>query len=958
VWARGPKPVRRAVFLIAVMLLCGWTGRASDLGDFIGRRIVKVEVALEGATGNPNAEVMSSLEVAVGQEYSPIRIHDSLIRLHQSGLAAGARVEATAVGSDGVSLRFLIKPQARIESVLFEGDLGGLSDRELRARLNDLNVGAKLSYGAVARGTGELSSYYSSQGFYKSQITSDVRLDESGTRATVAYAIAPGPRALVSRFTILQKGAPLDLNKVKHVLVEEKPFVEDAVDEEVDHIRSAYLEQDYLAVDIRSNVAADLIDNSVAVTLTIESGPRVAVLIQGLDIPDKKVREILPFYKQGGIDDFTIEDSRLRIEDYAQREGYFFADVIKPDVPDLKGENVRLVYTVETGKRYRLTNIEIEGLDAIPHQTLEDEMKSKTASFVPLFGLGRGVTSSDMLRQDENLIKKRLRELGYRRAKVETRRGVSLKGEDLIVTFDVDQGPRTVIDEVDLRGNIVLSAAELTERVSLGPGDVLTAAAVTANTDRILTAYTSRGFASVEVSPDVYETGSVDGTDRVRLVLSVTENARAHIRSVKTVLTGSTGPRTDEGRLAKDFYEFRAGDWLRLEQLQETERTLYDTNAFNSVLISSDAVAQTANGIEERDITVTLSEAKRFDTIFGFGYQSSKSDLTVPGLGFMSGVKLLTQITHTNFLGKLYTLSAQVRAGRDELLGRIAFQDPRPFGLNYPTQFSVFAQRLAERTFLSDRYTAQVQVERRFSPDTILYISYNFERISIYDLQGSIAEIERNSRPIILGRIGPSYARDKRDNVFDPRGGNLTLASFSVASTKLGGDQDFIKMLVEHSRYYAIDRFRDTVFAVSARLGVATPFGRSDELPISERFFAGGVRDLRGFGFEEAGPHEVAETSPGVFQSVPIGGNALVVINNELHFPIYRIIGGTVFADTGNVFARVRDIKFSDFTQTLGFGIRVKSPIGPVRVDLGFLVFNRPPDAPQGRFHFSVGPTF
>ncbi|HLG13676.1 MAG TPA: BamA/TamA family outer membrane protein [Blastocatellia bacterium] len=947
----------RLVALSFVLTMAGVGARANDLTEFLGRRVVSAKVVIEGAPDTAIGDLDSFLDVSAGQDFSAVRIHDSLVRLHRSGLVSGARVEAEAVRADGVALRFVVKPQSRVGALVFEGDLTAIPPGELKARLSGLESGSKLSEAAIARGVGDLTAFYSSRGYHQANVTAAVRFDPLGTRATVVFTVAPGDQARVARYTLDSRDPLIDLSKVKHALAEDKPFVESAVQDEVDRIRQAYLQEDYLAVRIHSNVAADVLANTVAVTLTVERGPRFVVDVQGIQVSDKKKREIFPFYTQGGIDDFTVEDGRLRLADYAQREGYFFADVARPDLPDLKAGTARLVYSVETGRRYRLSDIEIEGLDTIPHFSLEEQMKSKTAAIVPLFGLGRGVTSNDMLRQDENLIKKRLRDLGYRSAKVETRRGVSLDGDNLIITFGVEQGERSYIDEIDVRGNNILASDELSARFTVKPGDPLAAADVLRTNEQLLAAYTARGYAAADIEPEVVDLGTFEGQDRVRLVFSVDEGARAHIRKVTTVVNSRARPITNTARLERDFYQFKSGGWLELDQLQETERALYETNAFSSVAITSEVVGQSAGGVEERDVTVSLTEAKRYDTIFGFGYQSSKSDLEVPGLGFFNGARVLSQLTYTNFLGRLYTLSGQVRAGQDELLGRVSFQNPRPFSKNYPTLISFFVRRLAEKTFLSDRYTALIQAERRLSLDTIVYVSYNFERISIFKLKGSIEEIERNKQPIRLGRIGPSFARDKRDNAFDPTRGNLTLGSFFIASKALGGNEQFIKFLAEHSRYYAIERLRDTVFSVSGRLGLATPFGGKDTLPISERFFAGGSRDLRGFGFEEAGPIEIVDIS-GRPTRVPTGGNAVIVVNSELRFPIYKVVGGTVFSDTGNVFGRVRDIKPKNFTETLGFGLRLKTPIGPVRVDLGFLVINKPVGASQGKFHFSVGQTF
>lgn len=286
--------------------------------------------------------------------------------------------------------------------------------------------------------------------------------------------------------------------------------------------------------------------------------------------------------------------------------------------------------------------------------------------------------------------------------------------------------------------------------------------------------------------------------------------------------------------------------------------------------------------------------------------------------------------------------------------------------------FSVFARRLAQTTFRSDRYTALVQVERKLSPDFIVYAGYTFERISVFDLSPdfTVEEIQRNSRPIRLGRIGPRFILDKTNNRFDPTSGTRSLGSLYFAAKWLGGNEEFVALLLEHNRYYPISKFRDTVYSVTGRLGLARAFGGAVTLPISERFFAGGARDLRGFGFEEAGPHifvperdsngNIITDSNGNAKQMlsPLGGNGMLVINNELRFPLFGPLGGTVFSDTGNVFARVRDMKFGNLTESVGFGLRIKTPIGPVRIDYGVLVANKPPGVKGSHLHFTIGPTF
>ena len=438
-----------------------FAAEANDLGDFIGRQVVRVTIEIEGAPGSSIGELQYLLEVSANQDYSPVRIHDSLVRLHKSGLISAARVEAEAVGANGVALKFVVRPQARVDSVIFEGETE-FPAGELRSRLNELDPGDRLSPGAVTRGLAELQAFYSSRGYLQARLNSDIRLDATGTRATVVYVVNAGQQARVSKYKINIQGAHIDLTKPQPRIVEGQPFAQALVGDEMERIRQLYLNEEYLAVRLDNIVTPDQETNTVAVTVTVEAGPRIAVEVAGLDeLDEKKKREILPFYTQGGVDDFSIEEGRRRLQEFAQQKGYFFAEVSRPESPDLSAA-------------YRAIKVHGRDRSALQAERHRDrrpgrhpigrasgQMKSKVASFIPLFGLGRGVTSNDMLRQDSNLILKRLREIGYRRAQVEVLRGVSVTGEDLIITFNVEQGPRTFVEEVGIRGNNVLTTDQL-----------------------------------------------------------------------------------------------------------------------------------------------------------------------------------------------------------------------------------------------------------------------------------------------------------------------------------------------------------------------------------------------------------------------------------------------------------------------------------------------------------------
>src|SRR2546423_11001730 len=276
--------VSSAVGLIfLVFAFCFLPSVGAQTAEFLGRQVTNATVEIEGAPGSNITEMRALIDVAPGQDYSPGRIHDALVRLFHSGLIASARVEATADGTSGVALRFIVRPRARIDAVVFAGT-PIFPATELRARLNQLDPGQFASSAAVQRGLGELQAFYSSRGYLKAQITSDVQLDATGVRATVIYTINPGEQAKVSKFEIAVRGARPDFTKLPHTSVGGPPVAATAVQDVMDHLRNLYLNQDYLGARISQNITPDVNNNTVAVGVNVVSRPKITVNVEGLDI--------------------------------------------------------------------------------------------------------------------------------------------------------------------------------------------------------------------------------------------------------------------------------------------------------------------------------------------------------------------------------------------------------------------------------------------------------------------------------------------------------------------------------------------------------------------------------------------------------------------------------------------------------------------------------------------------
>jgi len=440
--------------------------------------------------------------------------------------------------------------------------------------------------------------------------------------------------------------------------------------------------------------------------------------------------------------------------------------------------------------------------------------------------------------------------------------------------------------------------------------------------------------------------------DRVRLVYNVTEGNRNVASEV--VITGQTTTREDSIRR---FLAFKPGDTLTPGVIRRTQRDLYATGAFSEVNIRTEPVG--GDDENARRVTVGITETKPLLFVYGLGYSTD------------DGPRGLAQLTHTNLFGRVNTASVRMRASGSEQLGQISYTDLRPFGTKWATTVSAYydknndLQSIVRKRIVNgeiqseptqrygiNRFVAFLQTERKLSEITSVRFRYSYEDARLSNLQNIPGlEIGRNDRPIRLGLYSTGFTRDTRDSALNPTRGQLFSAEHSVAAGIFGGNESYNKFFTNYQYYRTLPQstplLRDSVLAATMRIGLAAPFnvrttGTFDDklLPISERFFAGGATTLRGFSYEQAGPQAILEprTPDELPALVPIGGNALTIFNFELRYPLTRRVRLVPFYDLGNVFSLVRDISFGGMTNSVGLGVRIDTPIGPVGIDYGYLI--------------------
>jgi len=441
------------------------------------------------------------------------------------------------------------------------------------------------------------------------------------------------------------------------------------------------------------------------------------------------------------------------------------------------------------------------------------------------------------------------------------------------------------------------------------------------------------------------------------------------------------------------------GDPMSQAAMVESQRRLYNLGIFNQV----DMAIQNPEGIEpQKNVLFNLAEAPRWTFRYGGGIEFATGN--TPAINNPQGQASVSpngvlEITRLNMFGRDQTLSLRARVGLLTRRGVISYDAPRLFNSEkWRLTLSAFYDNTVNvNTFTSERLEGSFGAEERYSRTTTLIYRMSYQRVRV-DPASLVIDpnlIPLYSRPVRIAMPSFTWVRDKRDNPVDTHKGSYNLLDTGLATSALGSESNFAKFLYQNSTYYTFHK--KWVLARNTQIGLERPYGTNyypggsaTAIPLPELFFAGGGNSLRGFAINQAGPRDL-ETG------YPIGGQALFVNNFEIRTPPVMLpyaadnLSFVFFHDMGNVFASPNQMlsglvrfnqpsisacappnstvacNFSYNPQAIGTGIRYKTPVGPVRVDLSYNFSPtrypvRETDTVQTLKHFnyffSIGQTF
>ena len=899
-----------------------------------------------------------------GDPYSEERIRASAEALEKAG--GFPKVQVSVVPDvTGLRIRFLLEPAYYLGVVDFSGVAKSFSYTHL-LQVVDLPDEDPFDPSRLPTAQEALTTFLHGNGFFQAKVHTDAKIDDAHRLVSVSFSVEMGRQARIGSLEIVGP-AVAERAKLHHsvrslrarlsggCLKPGKVYDRERISAATTLLKKALAKQHRLAAKVHENPPAYHPEtNRVDVSFQIEVGPVVTVRTLGARLSHipflggREMKRLVPIYSEGTIDQDLVDEGQRNLTDYFQKKG--FADVKVTSSIQNQPDQIVVVYQIDRGRKHKVERIVFHGNYAVSQKELMAHVVVKKSHIWT-----HGSFSQKLLKQSSDNIQAVYQDRGYEDVKV-TAQAVDREPQ-IDITFEIEEGPQTIVEDVKVSGNEKVPFAELagSNGLELRSGVPYSPRKLAEDRNRISATYLNRGYLNAEVKVTLQH--SQADPHRVNVAFAITEN-----QSVRTNEVVYLGQKHTRLPLIARTVKIQPETPMRRVQLLEAESRLYDLNIFDwsSVGPSKPITDQT-----DEAALVKVHEANRNQIAYGVGFEVSHrggnvptGTVALPGGGGTIGLngqqiapsqstfaspRGLIEYTRRNLRGLGETASGSILLSRLDQKVLTTFGQPHFIGSDWSSLTSFSVERSSENPlFTAGLGDLSFQVERLISKktNTRLQLRYDFNKTDLSHL--IVPELVLNQdRHVHLSTISGTLIRDSRDKPLDAHRGMFATVNLGITPTAFGSSANFAKLFAQYAYYKPI---HSVVFANSIRLGLASPFGGSF-VPTSQLFFSGGGTSLRGFPIDEAGPQRLVPfcnvlqgQSGCVNVTVPVGGKQLFILNSEARFPlgIMKALGGVVFYDGGNVYSAINLHNFADnYSNTIGIGLRYATPIGPIRIDFG-----------------------
>ncbi len=658
------------------------------------------------------------------------------------------------------------------------------------------------------------------------------------------------------------------------------------------------------------------------------------IVIEGNKIiKEQDIRKDLGLIEGQVLDEYVINQGINKVKERYSNKGFRFVKVYHQADVDRPTKEATITVTVEEGGKFKIREVRFEGIQSFKPRRLLKLMRTKARN---IFLLHFGSFKEDKFKEDTDRLVAFYQSQGFLDVKVSHEFNYDEKVGQITIVMTVEEGKRYQTGQVEIRGVKIFPESEIWQRLKLLPGSVFSQQGLAEEIQNVRDFYHRFGYMNVQILPDVKLNR---GTGKVDLKYDITEGDLYFIDKVK--IRGNT--KTKDIVIRREF-RLKPGEKFDGDAIDRSKQRLENLGYFEEVTYDTEPTSVP----NRRDIVFQVKEKRTGELSFGAGISSIDQFI-----GFAEiAQRNFDLMNWPRFTGGGQSISLKGRWGT--ITRDFDFNFTEPYLFNKPISYGldIYDTRNENRNvdFREERLGVGNTFSKAFTEFIRAGLGYRLERVRLFDISSDASpDVLLFAGNNWLSRLKIFLSRDTRNNVFNPTKGWVAGVSGELIGTFLGGDQDYYILQANSTKYWS---FKDGKHVIEWRLrgGVADDLG-SKQVPVFDRFFAGGYGTVRGYNFKRVGPIEGGSA---------IGGDTMVILNLEYTFPIAYLenFKGAVFVDVGDVERDSYKVDFGEFRVSAGPGLKINTPIGPLAFYYGFPFVNRDTKDRNGRFEFSLSRSF
>jgi outer membrane protein insertion porin family len=867
--------------------------------------IEQIDLAIDGEPGD--IEMRSLLPVEEGEPFSLKRITESIKQLYQTGLFSDIQVLRKA--DKGIKLNFLLTRKRFVRRIDFIGS-DEIPRKKLKEKLYSLTEERAYSEEQLEKAVEEIRAILREEGFFETEIEPIVEEDPVSPQVSVSFMIQAAKRYTVGRIDF---GGSLILPKQelkKRMDTKEgQTFVPSQLQDDLDRLRELYNSMDYRRAEVL--VEEQNFDESrklVFLLFKVLPQQKIEFEVRGADVPLELIK---PIWEAQIFEEWGLSEGEAKITNYMMEKGYLFPNV---DSSVQYGENLmRIIHQVKPGRQYKIKGVVFEGLEYFTPKQIKDELLMRQS--FSLFQKINGARLFELPREIELLYESH----GFPETKVELY--LQKENEKIKPVLSIQEGRQEKIRQISITGMQSFQEDVLLDQISSIPGGAFFEPDIQKDIEELKRFYLNQGFRGTEIDAVVQPTDASLYSVRFQ----VEEGRRIQVENV--IIMGYEATR--KNTISRELL-LEEGDYAQYDAILGTKRNLERLGIFTEVKIDEIPISS-----DSVNLLVNVREGSRNYVGFGLGLESKNKPRTFAVWDNEYRLRGTAEYIRYNVFGSAAQASLVGQVSLRETRGVFSWRQPYFFGLPLETYLNVWVERESRTSFTYEgsgiSLTTVKSISEKENMDFLTTLKYAERIITELNFIDK-SEIDRRFYPFSTTSISGSYIWEKRDDPFNPTKGFFFSSALEWAFPYFKTESDFLKTFNKFQCYAPI--LPGLTLGSTVRLGVA-----KGSVPVYERFFAGGSSSFRGAEYDELGPKDPESDKA-------IGGKALLLFNFELTFPIVSTLKdlyGSIFYDKGNVFSARKQLSLVGLQDALGLGLRYRTPLGPVRLEVAWNL-----DAPPG----------